>query len=47
MTNPMILQRITALYEAGEIDDAKLAVYVEKGIITQEEADEIKGGTTK
>ena len=47
MTNAIILRRIAALYAAGEIDDAKLAVYVEKGIITQEEADEIKGGTAK
>ena len=43
MTNPKILERITALYNAGDIDDAKLVNYTEKGIIAHEEAEEIKG----
>lgn len=38
MTNPKILERVAALYESGKIDDAKLDEYVEKGVITQEEA---------
>lgn len=44
MTNPKILERVTALYNAGEIDDAKLAEYVAKGVITDEEAEAIKQG---
>lgn len=43
MTNPKILERVTALYEAGEIDDAKLDEYVAKGVITEEEAQAIRG----
>ena len=43
MTNPKILERIAALYAAGEIDDAKLDDYVAKGVITEEEANAIKG----
>ena len=44
MTNPKILERIKALYAAGEIGADKLADYVAKGVITQAEADEISGG---
>lgn len=44
MTNPKILERVAALYASGEIDDAKLNEYVEKGVITPEEADAIRGG---
>ena len=42
MTNKVILDRIGALYKAGEI--TKLAAYIEAGLITQVEADEITGG---
>ena len=44
MTNPKILERVTALYEAGEIDDVKLHEYVAKGVITQEETEIISKG---
>ena len=44
MTNPKILERVAALYASGEIDDAKLDEYVEKGVITREEAERIKEG---
>ena len=44
MTNPKILERIAALYAAGAIDDAKLADYVAKGVITEEEAETIRQG---
>ena len=37
----MIFERLKALYKAGKIKD--LSVYVEKGLITQEEANIIKG----
>ncbi|MBQ7858737.1 MAG: hypothetical protein IJ347_01195 [Faecalibacterium sp.] len=42
MTNPKILERVAALYAAGEIDDAKLDEYVTKGIITTEEVEIIR-----
>ena len=42
MTNPKILERITTLYKKGEIDDAKLDEYVTKGLITADEAENIK-----
>ena len=42
MTNPKILERVATLYASGEIDDAKLDEYVEKGIITREEVEAIK-----
>ena len=38
----MIFERLKTLYKAGKIKD--LAVYVEKGLITQTQADEILKG---
>lgn len=45
MSNPKILERIKALYAAGEINDSRLAEYVTKGVITQADADEIREAT--
>lgn len=39
----MTFERIKALYEQGKITDKALAVYVKKGIITEAEAEAIKG----
>lgn len=44
MSNPIILKRIRALYEAGRITAEAVLRYVAEGLITQEEADEIIGG---
>ena len=38
----MIFERLKALYKAGKIKD--ISVYVEKGLITKEQADEILKG---
>lgn len=38
----MIFERIKALYKAGKITD--LTIYVEKGLITQAQAEEIVRG---
>ena len=38
----MIFERLKVLYEAGKIKD--LSNYVVKGLITQEQANEILGG---
>ena len=37
MTNPKILERVTALYTSGEIDAAKLDDYIVKNIITTDD----------
>lgn len=41
-TNPIIFERIKALYLSGQIDYAKLLEYVAKGLITDDEAQEIR-----
>ena len=38
----MIFERLKALYEQGKIKD--LTIYIEKGLITQEQANEIMKG---
>ena len=43
MTNPIILRRIKKLWDAGRIDADAMAAYVDSGIISQAEADEITG----
>ncbi len=43
MTNAIILRRITALYNAGRIDDRILERYVTSGIITAAQAAAIRG----
>lgn len=44
MTNPKILERVAALYAAGDIDDRKLGEYVAKGILTEEDTARVKAG---
>lgn len=39
----MTFERIKALYEQGKITDKALDVYVKKGIITEEQARQIRG----
>ena len=41
MTNAIVLARIRALYAAGAIGEAAMAVYVSRGILTQAEANTI------
>ena len=41
----MIFERLKTLYEQGKIKD--LSVYVEKGLITKEQANEIVKGSNK
>lgn len=43
MSNPIIVRRITALYTSGRITAEAVGRYVDEGIITQAEADEILG----
>lgn len=39
----MIFERIKALYQQGKITKAQVMVYVTKGVITREQAEEIIG----
>lgn len=43
MAERVIFIRIKALYEQGKVTDAMLESYVKKGILTQKEADLIRG----
>ena len=44
MTNPKILERVQALYEAGEVDAERVQTFSDLSIITPQEAAEIVGG---
>lgn len=42
--NQIVYDRIKLLYNQGRITEAQVYIYVDKGIITQEQADEIIRG---